>query len=399
MACADFDWLGMKKLVYIVNNRIPAERAYSIQIMHMCMEFSKICNKSNWQFELLAPKRDNPLGRDPFKYHGFPESFKIVWLWCFDAIGKFVALGSFAYWINSITFLLSLFSWRIRERGEFIIFTREIFIALFFSKSVLELHTIPDNASWAYKMMLRNQKKIVAITHAMKEDLVSLGCKSENIFVAPDGIDLDRFGVEIDKSVARSGLGIPADKFVVAYTGSFFQHDWKGVDVLLDAAKSLVDHENILFVLVGGHPEELSEMGEYKKYSNVKLVGHTSFDVVRKYLAAADILVLPNKSGSRVSERYTSPLKLFEYMAARRLILASDLPSIREVLDDDSAVFVESSRADLLSLKIQELSKKTVSDFDSMISCAYNHSKAYSVDKRAENIFEVAKNNYTLWGS
>ena len=385
----NFGWVNnMKKLVYIANNRIPAERAYSIQIMHMCVELSKMCHTSGWNFELVVPKRDNPLGQDPFRYHGFSNTFKIEWLWCFDAIAKLVALGSFAYWINSITFLFSLLAWRMRERSDFVVFTRELFIAFLFKKSILELHTIPDKTSWIYKMMIRKQKKIVAITHAMKEDLVLLGCNSETILVAPDGIDLERFGVEIDKGEARTELDIPANKFVVTYTGSFFQHDWKGVDVLLDAAKGLTGHEEILFILVGGHPEELSEMGEYKKYSNIKLVGHTSFDIVRKYLAAADVLVLPNKSGSRVSERYTSPLKLFEYMAARRLIIASDLPSVREILSEDSAIFIAPNN----SSEIARAVVKSLEDFsksDNRIVEAYKIVEKNTWSLRAKRIFEA----------
>jgi glycosyltransferase involved in cell wall biosynthesis len=50
-------------------------------------------------------------------------------------------------------------------------------------------------------------------------------------------------------------------------------------------------------------------------------------------LAAADVLVLPN-TASAISERYTSPLKLFEYLTLGRPIVASDLPAIREVLAD-----------------------------------------------------------------
>jgi glycosyltransferase involved in cell wall biosynthesis len=54
---------------------------------------------------------------------------------------------------------------------------------------------------------------------------------------------------------------------------------------------------------------------------------------VANHLSRADILVLPN-SANAVSSRYTSPLKLFEYLAAGRPIVASDLPALREVLRD-----------------------------------------------------------------
>ena len=64
----------------------------------------------------------------------------------------------------------------------------------------------------------------------------------------------------------------------------------------------------------------------------VRLVGYVPPGEVPLWLAAADVLALPNSAGEAISARYTSPLKLFEYMAAGRGIVASDLPSLREVL-------------------------------------------------------------------
>lgn len=382
----------MKKLVYIVNNRIPAERANSIQTMHMCVEFSKICNKKGWNFELVAPRRKNPLGYDPCAYHGFAEKIKIQWLWCFDAIGKFPGLGVVAYWLHSISYVISLIFWFLRDTDEIVVFTREIFIALLFRKHILELHTIPDKPSSLYRWAIQRCVNIVAITEGMKQDLVTMGCSESSIMVAPDGIDLKRFGDEMDQVMVRSELQIPSDAFVVVYTGSFFQHSWKGVDVLLEAAKKLSVHKNILVILVGGHAEELSEMGEYKNFENIRLVGHSPFATVRKYLAAADVLVLPNKSGSITSERYTSPLKLFEYMAVRRVIIASDLPSIREILDDESAFFVEPSSSEKLANIILHVSNMDKKDFKSKIDSAYKKAKEYAVDIRAERIFKIAQN-------
>ena len=70
----------------------------------------------------------------------------------------------------------------------------------------------------------------------------------------------------------------------------------------------------------------------------------------------AMILALPNPA-SAISTHFTSPLKLFEYMAAGRAIVASDLPSIREVLrDDEHALLVEPGDADALAAAIRRCS-------------------------------------------
>jgi glycosyltransferase involved in cell wall biosynthesis len=65
---------------------------------------------------------------------------------------------------------------------------------------------------------------------------------------------------------------------------------------------------------------------------NFRLQGFVPPTQVPTYLAAADVLVLPNTAKAAISRLYTSPLKLFEYMAAQRPIVASDLPSLRDIL-------------------------------------------------------------------
>jgi glycosyltransferase involved in cell wall biosynthesis len=72
-------------------------------------------------------------------------------------------------------------------------------------------------------------------------------------------------------------------------------------------------------------------------------------------IAKCGVLVLPNIR-STISERYTSPLKLFDYLAAGRAIVASDLPAIREVLTAEyNALLVEPGRADLLAAALSRL--------------------------------------------
>jgi len=76
---------------------------------------------------------------------------------------------------------------------------------------------------------------------------------------------------------------------------------------------------------------------------------------VRAWLARANVLVLPNPA-SAISSRFTSPLKLFEYMAAQRPIVASDLPALREVLSpDENAVLVTPGSAPALAAGIRRV--------------------------------------------
>jgi glycosyltransferase involved in cell wall biosynthesis len=130
---------------------------------------------------------------------------------------------------------------------------------------------------------------------------------------------------------ARRALGLPLDRALAVYTGHLLP--WKGGDILVAAARGAAFD----VLMVGGREDDrartaalISSLGA----TNVSLVPPVAPKDVPPYLAAADVLVLPNSAKSRISERYTSPLKLFEYLAAGRPIVASDLPSLREVLSD-----------------------------------------------------------------
>jgi glycosyltransferase involved in cell wall biosynthesis len=89
----------------------------------------------------------------------------------------------------------------------------------------------------------------------------------------------------------------------------------------------------------------------------IEFTGLIAPGAVPPLLASADILVLPNLPSS-ISSRFTSPLKLFEYMAAGRAIVASDLPAIREVLRDGvNAVLVPPGDAEALAAALGRLAQ------------------------------------------
>jgi glycosyltransferase involved in cell wall biosynthesis len=122
---------------------------------------------------------------------------------------------------------------------------------------------------------------------------------------------------------------------------------WKGVDLLVEAARSLPD---VYVAIAGGMDADVKKLRQLAGgLPNVRIDGFQAPDRVALYLAAADVGVVPNRSKPDISARYTSPLKVFESMAAGLPLVASDVPSLREILHDGvDAVMVKPDDAHAL---------------------------------------------------
>jgi glycosyltransferase involved in cell wall biosynthesis len=174
----------------------------------------------------------------------------------------------------------------------------------------------------------------VTITAALRDELEGRFGARPRVAVIPDGVRIDRPEDLIARSEDRARRSPRNGSGVVAYAGHLYA--WKGVDVLLEALVRLSDTRGLI---IGGHSAE-PDLARTKSLAErlgigerVTFTGLVDPGRVPQLLTQADVLVLPNPA-SAISTRYTSPLKLFEYMAAGRPIVSSDLPSIREILRD-----------------------------------------------------------------
>jgi glycosyltransferase involved in cell wall biosynthesis len=107
--------------------------------------------------------------------------------------------------------------------------------------------------------------------------------------------------------------------------------------------------KSVGFHIVGGTNEDIKYWKEKIKSHNVYFYGFMNQNEIKKYVNSADICLLPNQkivlthgneSKINISE-YTSPLKMFEYMAAKKAIISSDLPVLREILNENNSVLVD----------------------------------------------------------
>jgi glycosyltransferase involved in cell wall biosynthesis len=165
-------------------------------------------------------------------------------------------------------------------------------------------------------------------------------------------------------------------------------YPWKGVDVLIEALALVPEAHGLI---VGGHAGE-PDLGRVTRLADqlgiadrITFTGLVEPANVAAFLQSADVLVLPNPA-SAISTRFTSPLKLFEYLAAGRAIVASDLPAIREVLHDEvEALLVPPGNADALAAAIRRLLNDRALG-SRLARAAADAAPQYSWERRAERL-------------
>jgi len=372
----------MKKLIYITNARIPTEKAHGYQICKMCEEFSNV----GQEVELVVPKRNNNIKDDLFSYYSLKNNFKVRYISSFDFFKWEKILGKYSFYLQSLFFLLNIFISKFQK--DAILYTRSPEIAWVCSykgKTIYEAHSWPESKIGLLNFFLKKVYKIVVISNGLKDEFINNGYKEENILVAPDGVDIEKFDISISKEEARKKLNLPQDKKIAMYTGHLYK--WKGVQTLADAAKLLPDDYIIYFV--GGTKRDREKFiiknKELIDKGKIVSVLHQPHNQIPTWLKTADILVLPNSGKEKISSKYTSPLKLFEYMVSKRLMVASSLPSFKEILGNNCCIFFTADDSIDLANKIKTAANSSL-NFDNVVGSAYLKTKEYTWKKRANRI-------------
>ena len=333
---------------------MPTEKAHGLQIAKTL----EALRERDVYVMLWVPQRKNPITTSVEKYYKLRKSFPVHTF----SVPNFLHLphffGPLRFWVDALGFFLALLFTRVDREGIF--FTRNPELAwLFKMKGVsvwYEAHLFPASKAWLLKFFLANADGIIANSKGTADAFISHGF--DNVQVVRNGVDtcdgvdiMSFFGIPGKEAALRFVGERPHDKTTVMYVGAFYA--WKGVPFLLEAwQKHFSGRDDLRLVLVGGTEEDLKKHGGINAYSggrNIELVPHVSTHEVPFRLATADILVLPNIPTSEESIRYTSPIKLFEYMTSERPIIAADLPSIREILSDETGIFFRAGDGDALA--------------------------------------------------
>lgn len=357
----------MKHLIYISDSRLPSEKANGYQVMKMCEAFAG----QGVRVTLLFPKRIQHVELldhdDPFAFYGINPSFTLRPLRNIDTIMFAASLPlwlrriSMIQFVHFFTYAASVvrYCWQFRKRDDMMLYGRAEFpfLLLSFLKPLFrphlcyEAHSFPSaHSEWLRKRIARTVDLLVVITDQLRKRFVSIGIHPNRILVAHDSVDLDAFRVSESIVQLRKRLAIPLDRYVVGYIGRFHTMGMeKGISTLLKAVAEVKKHhpKQSPFLLCVGGP--LSMVQAYRllweplglKETDVRFVDRRPVTEVPQWIAACDVVTIPFPWNEHMAY-FASPMKLFEYMAVGKPIVASALPALQEILTHNSnALLVE----------------------------------------------------------
>jgi glycosyltransferase involved in cell wall biosynthesis len=299
-------------------------------IMKQCENFAK----AGVIVELVVPSRHNIHREDPFLYHNVAKSFSIRYLWSLDM--PFLGTFHLRFFIQKVTFFMSLCI-AVWKSDADVVYTREPELIGFLytdKKKIVELHHLYGLRFFG-RFFLKSCAGIITITHALKEDVIErFGIHTSQVLVAPSGVDIAQFTNVKSREEARKALGITTEKPVALYIGAL--EEWKGYRIFLEASKML--HNKVQCVVMGGSDTHVATLRA--EYPEVIFLGFLPQRDIPHNQQIANVLVVPNSAKEVISARHTSPLKVFAHMTSGIPIVASSVPSIKEILSPANAVLV-----------------------------------------------------------
>ncbi len=346
----------MTQLIYIANIRVPTEKAHGLQIVQNCEAFANagahVC--------LWAARRVNtPAMRavpDVYAHYGVQRNFDLQRLPTLDLLplvpNRTDPLARVIFYLQLLTFTLSALVALLFSHAD-VVYSRDPLVLLAASlvkprhTLVYEAHQLAVGRAGKalQRTVVHRVGSVITITAPLREALIEqAGEQQRDKFrVAHDGVRAGRFAQMPSREQARTQIRWDAQAFIVGYVGRLhtLTQD-KGLRTVIDA---IAQAEGVSLALVGGPDDMAAEHRDHWIARGLPsacflYAGQVPPDAVPLHLAAFDVCVMPHPFTPHFAY-YTSPLKLFEYMASGRAIVASDLPGWADVLrDGENALLV-----------------------------------------------------------
>lgn len=315
------------RALYVGSHPLFTEGASAVHMMKMCQAMANLGIK----VECVLPGRVNK--ERLFSYYGIETPFRVTSIALSGGLARRPLHG----------FLSALYA-RVKRNDFDFVLTRDLIFGWFATRvfgipTVYDAHHPPVN--WGAERIISSfsrSKNLLGMSfnsRGLHDIYFCLGITGQNPIVAPNGFEREAFEGEHDISSLRERLGLPLERKIVCYCGNTYRG--RGLEILVRAAARMPEVE---FLVVGGRERDNAlwrEMARQEGTTNFRMEGFVAQREVSSYILASDILVMPYSSGVTIRDgteagKFTSPLKLFEYMAAAKPIVATGIPSVLEIL-------------------------------------------------------------------
>lgn len=375
----------MRRIHYLINARIPHVRAYGIQIAKMC----EAIIESGTEVILVVPSTERSRRHTMREENNLRVDVPLVRLWGLDWYdrGRLRMLaGSIVFMLSSFLYLLSE---RLRGRLE-VVYTIDMdtfsyaLLPLLRIPIIIELHGAPQS-TFVNRFFFRRISLIIPTNLEIRDAVKKrFSLPSEVFFVAANGVDPASYQAAPDRASARSSLGIAVHDHVALYAGRFYP--WKGLDILAAGARLAPE---ISWYVIGGSREDFLKMTNLVELpDNLHIMGDKPEREVPRWLAAADTLLLLGTAKNERSFRFTSPMKLYEYLAAERPIVASSTPALKSAGVEECVFFYTPDDTPSFVAQVRE----AASGYDERRrAAARTHGAAHTWQRRANDILARMK--------
>jgi glycosyltransferase involved in cell wall biosynthesis len=373
------------RIAYLARSIVPSRNANSVHVMKACQGYVRLGHRVTLWLPAWREGVEPGVG-DLHDFYGVEPSFAV----------RRVPMPSRrrlqAAWLSAVIPLLA------RIGRPALVHSRSL-TAAWGAACLLRMPTLfethgprPENPrrGWLFDELAASPhlRGVVVITRALASLVAPRLPPAANLIVAPDGVDAAWLTGAPTREEARQGLGLAGEaRRIAVYTGQLYAG--RGVGLILEAARRRPDH---LFALVGGRPGDVERCRERAGgLGNVLVAGFRPPAEIPAWLAAADALLMPYAervavAGGGDTAAWASPMKMFEYLAAGRPILASTLPVLGEVLTDGAnALLLPHDRPESWSDALARLAAEPLLA-DALSARARRDAEGYTWEERSRRL-------------
>ena len=326
------------KIIYWSFSTLPSHAANAVNVMKMASAFANL----DHEVIVIAIKGDSSIDcLELFENYGVKNNFKII-----RTTYSRVKLGWIVWGFRMLRIV-------VKTKPD-LIFARDSFGALLSAligfNVFFEAHSAPhgrDKILFKFLFSLKRIRKIIVISKSLRDYLYGLyAIDNSKIIIAPDAVEQSWITKRENALIYRKELGYRESDYLIGYAGSLYKG--RGIELIMEIAKR---RQLDKFIIIGGPSKEreifITQANNFG-LNNISFKNYVPHSLLPKYLFSCDILLMPYQRELKTANngpdtsRFMSPLKMFEYMASGKPIIASNLDVIKEILvNERNSLLVE----------------------------------------------------------